>query len=315
MNSSEREPVPTVSLFEAVGRLRENEGFLLSHNQLQLVKDVDLDRVSGVTYDALNAAPEILHPPARKLVTHEFFEAAKRLVAGDKYIKESPAYPVLSVINHDTGAVESRVIDVAELIVQDVLPIYSMPARVVNGGELLMADLSQFTKNLAQEVGCDPETAVVVSEGRIMEFKDALPITRTYLRKENSPGADIGHFDMDPRGEATLNFLQMNVARAFNQHASRNQHISRGIGGVELEVMPRPDIKSMILGLIYLVQSYDLELYLTKDEVLNSEECFIFMIVNKEMEEVAGLSADTSLTAAVHDAFTALQEILPKLKH
>lgn len=315
MDMRENEPAAIEGLVDIVRDLSEYEGLLLSRNYLQRVALEGRRELINVHYEDLNNPPEPKIPSAGRPVMYEFYRAAMQLMGEGRYIHDGPAYPILSVVNSLTGATESKVVDVVELIAEEALPIYSSPARIKGGGEMLVADFSHLARGLIERVGRVPEQSVAMSEGSIIEYANILPHGRSFLRKEHSIGAEVPSMQIERRGETALHILQMDIAQSFINHGHRDVDLTRGNVEVSLSVAARPDMQNIMLSLIDLVESCGLKLYLFKDNVNTGETGYVFSIVNDDIELAAGLSADTSLMTAVYDAYNSALDIFPELQH
>src|SRR5690606_18269092 len=90
-------------------------------------------------------------------------------------------YPLLTVIHHATGRCATQKVNVAKLITEDRLQVYSMPARSTVGGEMLSLGFSGLIKDLAQTVGVNPVGMVVVEDGGAHTVDETGLYSRTHL--------------------------------------------------------------------------------------------------------------------------------------
>ncbi len=305
MNNGEFEPQAKLSFVDVARELSEDKGMFLSHHSAKIVDQYSVVEEIPIHYKDLNGVIEKGAIRLGKGINGQLFEAARRLLAEEKHPKVGPAYPILSVVNHATGATESRVIDIPELIVRGKLPVYSAPSRSKNGGELITADFSPLAEDLAYIVGIEPEAAIINDRNESLFLTSAHLVSRLHLKKSY----DIEGYDcpveINTRGAAALSLLQMQVAQEFAESRHRLVHTSGGKVEVELRVETRPDIQTYLLELIDVARDHDMQLYYHKDYIATGELGHVLAMVDKDNREVASLAGGSMLHSVVYDAYHA----------
>src|SRR5690606_2483116 len=112
MNNGEFEPQAKLSFVDVARELSEDKGMFLSHHSAKIVDQYSVIEEIPIHYKDLNGVIEKGATRLGKGINSQLFGAAGRLLAEEKHSKVGPAYPILSVVNHATGATESRVIDI-----------------------------------------------------------------------------------------------------------------------------------------------------------------------------------------------------------
>lgn len=301
MISPENELHGVEGFLEATRQLVEDDGLVLTRNRVQLIHEGKAIYVTPVHYESLNYLSHIYQPLARgKLVTSEFQDAAK-LAARDNADTASDLYPLITVINHTTDMYVTDVVDVAQLIADDELPVYSVPARSKKHGEMITVGMSSYVKGLAGKVGVNPVGVVVIEDGGAHTVEETGLQGWTHL------------LDAQTRDAEALSMLQKDITRILE--GSRHRVTDQSDGRVEIVVRvgTQPDLQTLVLSLIDLVESHHMRLYYTNDEIATGEVGSVFTIVDDSFTPILRLAGERSLDMAAYNAYLAATEIFKEL--
>lgn len=298
--------LPQVGFLDMTRQLAEEDRLIVSRNKVRHFRgDQQIDQ-APVHYEGLNYLSDIYHPvtPGR-LVTEEFRMAA-RATAAESEATPWTTYPLLTVIHHGTGKYVTQKVDVAKLIADDRLQVYALPARSTVRGEMLSLGFNGLIKNLAQVVGVNPVGMVVVEDGGAHTVDETGLYSRTHL-----PTQDEIAFDR--RGGSALSLMQMNTAQTFIENRHRVTEGADGRVEVVVRVMPQPDLQTLMLELIDMVEARYMRLEYKLDGIATGEIGSVFSVVDQHGELIMSLSAERTLDMAVLNAYLAAAVTFPEL--
>ena len=304
MHFPEHSPAPAADFVAIAHNLPEATALLLRPNAVQFCTDGIMGEEKAVSYDQLDAGT----PPKPKYLTgrvvnEEFYDSAERTYASrESQALPSFTYPTLTVTNYMTEEKSQRPIDVAELISTEAVEIYASGARRNGGGEYLMVDLGVLARQLAGELGLDADSTMAITPQGVVPFEEALPLTEVLLTNMYSIENRVFAVDMDRRGEAALDALQLGVSDSFEHSPHRVTSLKNTDLEVELLLKPIPEMQHCTEELIALVESKGYSLILEKGEVATGEWGFCFS-VSGGAAGVYILSAETDLTIAIYTAY------------
>ena len=315
MNNPEREPQPIASFGDMAYRLPEDEELLLSRNSVQHVRMHTRAETEPVHYEGIDNVSSGDYSVYGDPIQSQFIRAAEHLKGDESYVRKGPAYPTLTVINHTTKAAETKVVDVPDLIIKGRVPMYLVPHRSRRSGETILTDFTPLIKELVKEVGIDPKEALLIDDGVATALRDTDLRTYTYIPKEFDSDDIPQTLSIDPRGDAALALVQMDTAQTFMRSGHRVLHVLRGRVEVVLNVGVRPDIQTVVLSLVDLVESLGLHLQCYKGYVATEETGFVLSVVDDNLDEVASLAGESTLDMAFYNAYNAAQLIFPETNH
>jgi hypothetical protein len=186
---------------------------------------------------------------------------------------------------------------------------------------MLSLGFSGLIKDLAQAVGMNPVGMVIVEDGGAHTVEEAglysqthLPVQREATLSE-SKGGDWDEYEMelDHRGSAALSLMQMNAAQTF---ISSRHRVTEGVNGrveVVVRVMTQPDLQTLMLSLIDLVESKHMRLEYTNEGIVTGEIGSVLSVVDAKGERLFSLSAERTLDMAVLNAYLAAEALFPEL--
>ncbi len=298
--------LPQVGFLDMTRQLAEDDSLILLRNKVRHMRDGQQIDQAAVHYEGLNYLSEIYRPiTPGKLVTDEFRSAA-RVVAAESDTTPWATYPLLTVIHHGTGQYVTQKVDVAKLIAEDKLQVYSMPARSSMKGEMLSLGFDGLIKNLAQVVKVNPVGMVVVEDGGAHTVDETGLYSRTHLPTQ-------GEHTFDHRGVSALSLMQMNAAQTFIENRHRVTEDAHGRVEVVVRVMPQPDLQTLMLELIDMVEAQHMRLEYRFDGIATGEIGSVFSVVDQNGELVFSLSAERTLDMAVLNAYLAAAVTFPEL--
>lgn len=298
----EHTPKEVIGFLDATRLLSEDEAIILSRNSIKLVNDAGVRDSAPVHYEGLNYLSEIYQPiQAGTLVTDEFKAAAKALQATPDATPWT-TYPLITVINHLDNTRFTETVNVARLIANDALPLYSYRARSTRGGEQVITGLDTLIKGMVDKIGINPVGAVIYGDGEAMTIRDSGLNARTHFDR-------YGPASFDQRGEAALSLIQMSVSQAFIESRYRITEASDGRVELVLRIGTQPDLQTTLLELIDLVESHHLHLRYTYDGIATGEMGSVFSVVDDKYDHVLDLTGERSLDMAVHNAYLAATEL------
>jgi len=317
MNTPEFEHEGVVGFLEVTRRTGVGSLLLLSRDSVEVIGD-DGHKKYPVHYDGLNYLAEQSDSMNRytRLVTDEFKGAAEQLVAASEH--EPLGTPVIVVINHQTEVTIEQPLDVAALIAEGVLPVYSTKARSTKGGELITIDIGQYVKQLVSKVGVGPIGAYILEsfDEEDDRYSEALSLSEaglnstTFLPDKGKVVDGDDDIVIDPRSEAALLIMQLNLSRhlAESIFSYGEEHASVRLA---LRVASQPDMKQVALALIDLVEKRYLKVQYRRDMIVTGQEGHIFSVVDATtVEELYELSREFSLDTALHNAYIRAQSLL-----
>lgn len=306
MTFTEREPQRTGSVFELVSQLKDSgDGLLLSRNRAQLVYGgrVD-DKRHEVHYEDIHlntSAPEV---PKGKNITDRM-RAAAYVVAHDRERAENQLmYPVLEVKNRDTGAYTKATLDVARLILDDNVPIYSQREPDGTGDEHIVFDTTHLLQMLAGQVGVDPLRAILQRGTDAWTLANNPLMIMITLKQKHVLENEEFYLGVDSRDAAVLRLLQLEVAERirdgpfFYKHPRWSEYVTNA----SIEVAPEPDMQSVILELIDEVEHRGEKVYVAGD-LKHEEKGVGVYFAHPELKETFHAASDTSLTMALYKAY------------
>jgi hypothetical protein len=308
MLSPEVNPHGAIGFLEVARRLGERDALVLSRNRVQVIRNQGVVQTQPVHYEGLNFLTQVYQPiSVGALVTDEFRSAALK-AESEKDALPPEMYPLMTVINHTTEQRLTRPVNVAGLLVQGELPVYSVPARHANGGEMLRLGMSTFIKRMAGQVGVNPVGAVVIEDGGVHTIEEMGPSIWTHLptrRAEQFSDEPL----FDPRSMAALALLQMDIATAFahNRHTvTKNEN---GRTEVVARVVTQPDLQTLLLSLIDMVEAKGLRLHYRNEGIATGEMGSAFGLADQSFLVVYDLSAEPTVDMAAYNAYLAASEI------
>jgi len=306
MNGTEHERLDVANFQDVVQDLPDDEGLFMSRNTVRHAKVGLIGEAEDVHYEGIDDVPVGDYRIDGALVTGEFHDVARWVLSDPDYARQGPAYPRITVINNTTGAYVSRIIDVAELIIHDSLPIYSRPEQFPGESEVLYADFMPLIRTLINDVGVQPDRSIVLRGRGAQPLHDIDPSTETRLAQTFEVTEDVeAVYAVKPRGEAALNLLQMDTAQAFMASSYRRRDTYPGSVEVVLQVGTKPDLQTLLLAMIDVIELRGERLYLYKDIVATGEIGFVLTIVDNEFRLVEELSRESSLDIAIYNAYRA----------
>ncbi|MGH7218206.1 MAG: hypothetical protein ACREGE_02050 [Candidatus Microsaccharimonas sp.] len=298
--------LPQVGFLDMTRQLAEDDTLIVSRNKVRHFRGGQQIDQALVHYEALNYLSDIYRPISPgKLVTEEF-RAAARAMAAESDTTPWSTYPLLTVIHHATGKYATQKVDVAKLIADDRLQVYSIPARSTVRGEMLSLGFDGLIKNLAQVVEVNPVGMVVVEDGGAHTVDETGLYSRTHLPAQSE-------MTFDRRGPSALSLMQMSAAQTFIENRHRVTENADGRVEVVVRVMPQPDLQTLMLELIDMVESRDMRLEYKLDGIATGEIGSVFSVVNQNGELLLSLSAERTLDMAVLNAYLAAAVTFPEL--
>jgi hypothetical protein len=312
MNSPEHTPRPVSSFFELVEQLPEGDGLVLSQDRVHLFHKGKIAHEVPVHYEGLNYLSEVYRPLSPDKVVTDDFEAAVAQTLREQGETPQRTYPFMTIVNHSTNESITETINVAKLVDQDMLPIYSRTTS--EGREALSVGINTLAKIMAQKVGVNPIGAVVIENGRAQAVEDIVPTTwtRPSTRIDEDLAGDT--WDTDSHNATALDALQLDTALAF--HISRHK-VRTGTEDGRAEVVFRmaspPDLQELLFTVIDLVELHGKHLYFERKKLLNNEEGPVFTILDKNFELYSNLSDGRMLDMAIYNAYLAAPDILKKV--
>lgn len=314
--SYEQEPRPVTSFVDVVQELSDNEGLFLSRNYVRRVGPAGKSDPYPVHYEELNDIYRDRYIPMGSLVSNEFVESAQQLSKEERYIKMNPVYPILTVMNEATGDSESKLIDIPRLIIDDFLPVYSVPAGLPGEGEYIIIDFAEIVKDLMQYMGYTAENAIIQGPNGSTMLSYVDFVSRTLIAKEHRVADNVEPYILDTRGVAALNLLQMNSAQTFMQSRYRTVDAEDGRVEVTLHIAAKPDIQSRILSLIDMVEQQGRRLYYSKEGISGDEAISVLSVVDENrIQEPYCLVENVSLDMVVIDAYDAVLKLFPESQY
>lgn len=316
MNHTEREPIPVASFRDLAYQLPDDQGLFLSRNS---VRRQYVDRATGapepVHYEGIDTLSVDDYPVEGILVSDEFRSIATWVRAETECVRRPPAFPMLTVINNTTGAAESRIIDVSELIVNDTLPIYATPAEYPDEGEVLRMDFMPLIKSLVEATDVQPGRAMLLKADGMQALRDVdLSVTTHLAPISELQGGDRVTLPVEARGETALSLLQMDVADAFVASDHKAVMSQRKESEVVLQVGVRPDLQTLLLSMIDIIESRNEHLYCYKDSVTTGELAFVLSVVNDNFVRIVELAREASLDVALYNAYRMTWESYPEAR-
>lgn len=301
MTSPEYQPRNAMDFFEATRQLPDGDGFLLSRNRIQLIHKGRVELEKPVHYEGLNYLSDIHRPiDPDRIVTDEFKVRIIDSVLREQGETPQTTYPLMTVINQATGAHVSETVNVAKLIKEHSLPVYARDT--IQGDEVLSLGISTLAKIIARRAGVNPVGAVIVENNKVHDVEDVIPrIWRRSDSFEDHDSIDNG-LNFNPRGAESLSLLQMDIAQDFIESPNR---VTQGVDGrveVAYHMTGQPDMQTLLLGLIDLVESRHMHLFFTHIHLSNGEEESVFKVVGNHLEELFILSSAQTLDIAVYNA-------------
>lgn len=312
--SYERESRPKQSYVDIVNNLRYGEGLLLARDHVNYIRTDGVATTVPVHYEDLNSETRPRRLPIGRPVTSEFIETARRLTKDTRYVRMSPVYPILSVINYRTEAPESRVIDIAQLIADSELEVYSSAVRTDPEGELLSLDFTELVEDMIQTTGDNPNDVLIIGRDKATALRDINIVSRTIIRKNYSASEEVESIALPHRGDTVLSLLQMSSAEKLIASGYRAAEKISDTAEISFRIIKKPDMQRMMVSLIKLVDLQRYYLFCTKEITEIGEVCTKLSIRDDKNVEIALLAEDASLDAAVYNAYHIARELFPRAR-
>jgi hypothetical protein len=325
MNAFGFEYEGVVDFLDATHYLSTDDIMILSRDTIEILSETSpVGYGSGhkyiTHYDNLNHLADILYTrfSEEQRVTEEFQPAAERLLATPGY--QPYMVPMLTIINHETEASIMVPMDIPELIRQGVLPIYAVDSRTERSGQEVTVDIAQYIREAAVEVGIEPSEAYIAQllEDERGSYVNAVPLgaanltSTTFFSSEEVAVEGEGDFVVDPRGEAALILMQLNLLNRLEESAFRQT--TEGDSSLEIAVRlaPQPDITRTIHELIRLVEKNHLKLiYYRTYKSTNILGSVLAPYDRVKNESRGALAFEYSVDTAILNAYTQVQRIFP----
>lgn len=314
-HGAEREPeLPQVGLLEVVRGLDEGDWLILSRNQARHMRHFEQIDKTAVHYEDLNYLSDIYRPISPgKLVTDEFKEAATSLARYNTALENKETYPLITVINDRTEDEVTEVIDVASLIAADKLPVYQLPARSTRGGEMVKLGYSTLIRNMAQRAGLGPIGLMAVDEEGSYTIDD-IGIDHFMHLPASKRGAYEGdpQMEYDRRGSIALALLQLDTARTFDASTFAVTEVETASPHLVVRIATQPDLQTIMLQLVDLVESHNLQLVYSNSGIATGEIGSVFSVADDTGNAMVTLSEDRTLDMALNNAYLYARECLPE---
>ena len=243
-------------------------------------------------------------------ITDAFFDVTK---ASDLLVDRTITahYPRLQVIHDSTYNAAEEIVDVARLVQQGRLPIYSSNARSTRGGKMFTVGVKSLIYDLARNVGVNPNRSVVVKKGGPVTIDEAgldvqqMVGQKTAFQEVNStPGST-------PINEDSLILLQMEVMKQFKERSPHpsTKYDTRPM--VSLSLTEIPHIKFLVNSMINVVEERHLKLMLARDFVETGMDGYVFSIVGDNLfAPPTFLSAERSFGMAAYRGYLAVESTI-----
>lgn len=314
MISSEHEPGGPISFQEAAERLSENDGLILARDSIRVVHEGRVIREILAHYEDLTRNTQESDGSHRgKLITGAFRAAALDTLS-EMGSRPRSTYPLMRVINNEEEERQAtEVMDIAQLIAMNLLPVYAREDTSTKSGEELSLDMSVVMRDMAARVGLDPAKVVLIDDSEARPLDGLIRVRETHPSAQPNEFPESDELSIDRRGEAMLSLLQMDLAKVFATHRHK---ITDGIEGhveVVLRLTNQPDLQATILSLIDLVEYHHLNLHYSKGMTLIDEEGATFTLVDDSFALRFGLATEKTLDMAVYNAYLAAVEIFRRM--
>ncbi len=306
----EYEPTRPIDFLEASKGLEEGEGLVLSRQRASLVSGEGIVYGdSAIEYKNLNFISDIYRvPTGGELITDGPLVDAAHRMSGNHDTMPGATYPFLIVVNDETDARVAVHVDVATLISQGRLPVYSTKARSRGGGEMLTLDMESLARALAGKVGMGPGGVVVKEKyGYGAEsMREAVPSVQVHLAREAGAALALDaqtRLSLADRDEKALALLQLKAADMFMDSHNRAKDDLNGAVHVELRLLQQPDLNTTIIDLINWAEVRGGRIMYRYDWLETGVEGPTFWLVDRDNRHIHTLSADNELDLAIHNAY------------
>ena len=300
-----------VSFADIIPNLNEGEGLILSRTEVTSVLPSYRYQDQPVHYAGLDDYLKVNSESngATDIYT-EFIEAA----SGSNLLSnpETTAhYPRLQVVHDATYNAAEEIIDVARLVQQGRLPIYSSNARSTRGGKIFTVGMKSLIYDLARDVGVDPARSVVIEGG------GAATLDEVGFEIQQTVGQEAEFQDFEdtrgqvPTREDLLMLLQMEVMKQFKERSPRAVRGPETRPMVILSLTEIPDIKFLVSSMINAVEQRRLKLVLERDSVDTGVQGYVFSVAGDNVfASPKLLSAERSFGMAAYNGFLAVESTI-----
>ncbi|MGV9002004.1 MAG: hypothetical protein ACOH18_03565 [Candidatus Saccharimonadaceae bacterium] len=312
MTSPEYQSRNVIGLFEAAKDLFDGDGLVLFRNRFQLIHQGEVAHEAPVHYEGLNGLTDTERPiDPDRIITDRFRRGVLERALREQGETPEATYPLMKIINHDTGEPVSVPVNVMELIKEGALPVYARSTR--ENDELVSLGISTLVKIIAQRVGINPVGAVVIEKGKAYDVEDAIPRFWIASPFDEDDRVDVDvdlvvddQLDFDWRGTTALLLLQMEIdAFIDNQNRIIQEADDQNVGGrieIVYHLASQPDMQTVVLELIDLIEESHMHLYFAHERGPNGEEQSVFKVVDDNFLEIFNLSCEPTLDIALYNA-------------
>lgn len=293
--------VSRVGFNEIMHHLPDENPVTLSHDSVGFIIDGDRVLEMPTHYEELEVFAEVNDTPrGGEDVAGEFEDDAlsiTRVLAGNRV-----DFPLLRVVNDTTHHPHEEAIDVARLISEHKLSVYSTHARVRGGGEMLRIGLQPLMHVMAEGVGVSSRRATIVQDG------DASPLDQggfgdmhVVMRRPHTEIEQL--LAASARGVGALALLQDAANRGFKQSQYRVP-TSAEQPRVVLPIVEMPDVKFLLMAMMSAVKEKQVKLLYQRDEVETGVEGYVFSVASSENLRMSRIvSAERSFGLAAFNGY------------
>lgn len=302
--------IPQIGFFDAIQALHPDDALIVSRNRVYHVHDLVITKTVPVHYDELNhlSSMQTLHLDDELISSEEFHEGISKLP------KNNDVYPRLTVINTSSDKIPPFTLsmNVAELIQHDNVRIYSAPARVNGGGEQLTLGIGALVNEMADIVGVTANP-MIIGEERAHTVEELGLESKTFLPKAQK--IVLGNERViHPRGVKAINRLQADLTALLSRSPYATTSDSDGAIEVTLRIGSQPNLDTLMLDLIDLVEEKQFRLVYTYEEIATEELGHVFSLIDDESRLVGELAGEVHLDMAVYNAYITVQDVLDSFK-
>lgn len=211
-------------------------------------------------------------------------------------------YPMLTLTNEQTGQSTTELLDAAQLIVDGKLPVYSS-----HEGVMLTVKVPDLMKQMAREIGINPDQLVGIAEHGNYELDDDR--ADLYIHP-------LGDTSRRANQETKPPMTQMQVIEAMQDQLSYTfshqwQSILDEAGvakGRNLRVSETPNVTGLLKELIEILEYNNYRLGYRPGFIETGISGPSFIALNSDMQSVGKLSAESSLSLAIVNAHRRIKE-------
>lgn len=304
MEHLEKDPsISPIGFQELDQLLDDGEGLILSRNKARYFRGDSATESFPIHYEDI--APWWYSTEPRypgEDVTKEFSDAAKTVMSF-KRVMAPMMYPKLTVINDATDQGLVATLDVAAMIADERISVYSSRARSRRGGERITLALGSVIYDLAKEAGVESQPLILDEYGASAISEIDIDVQRTFPKI-----AHEGEPDISPRGDSALGLLQMDVSLQAIKSVLRSSRAKDSRLELTARVGSLPDLHVHLLDMIDTIESHGWHLYYGKGDVYTEEMGSMFLLLDEHYRLLSRLSEDTSLPLAVYNAYLQVME-------